>query len=88
MQRFRKIKRKILNDYEGIVHFMNEMTKERGIPSREQITKNREIFGTIQTLNLGWPSEKFTEEVKNINWERVFPPEEEIERMINDYLER
>jgi hypothetical protein len=88
VQNFRKVKRKLLNDYAGVVHFMNEMTRERGIPSRDQMHMKREIFGTIHTLDLGWSRERFNEEIKRVDWERVFPPPEEIERMINDYLER
>ena len=88
MQRFREMKRKILSNYAGITHFMSEMARDRNVPTLDQIKMRREIFSTTHTLDLSWSSERFTEEINGIDWEKAFPTEEEIECMVNDYLER
>ena len=65
----------------------NAFLGDRGTSLSESLRKRRLYLGTRHTLDTEWDMDRFKEELKAVDWTEVFPPEEEIERMIKDHPE-
>jgi hypothetical protein len=81
-----------LSNLERDLHARYALLKRRFIKGktvdlRERLKQRRIFLGTTHTLDLSWPNERFKQELEAVEWDRVFPSEEEMSDLFNDHPE-
>ena len=67
--------------------FIKKFIGGKTVDLGERLRQRRIFLGTTHTLDFSWTLDRFKQELEMIEWDHVFPSEEEMSDLFNDHPE-